>query len=36
VTVEKVLVGGIENVPQLEAPRRKGKIPSTLKYGSIG
>jgi hypothetical protein len=27
VTVEKVLVGGVENVPQLEGPRRKGKIP---------
>jgi len=27
VSVEKVLVGGFENVPQLEGPRRKGKIP---------
>jgi hypothetical protein len=27
VSVEKVLVGGVENVPQLEGPRRKGKIP---------
>jgi len=27
VSVEKVLVGGFENVPQLEAPRRRGKIP---------
>jgi hypothetical protein len=27
VSVEKVLVGGFENVPQLEMPRRKGKIP---------
>jgi len=27
VSVEKVLVGGFENVPQLEVPRRKGKIP---------
>jgi len=27
VSVEKVLVGGFENVPQLDGPRRKGKIP---------
>ncbi len=27
VSVEKVLVGGFENVPQLEGPRPKGKIP---------
>jgi len=27
VSVEKVLVGSFENVPQLEGPRRKGKIP---------
>jgi hypothetical protein len=27
VSVEKVLVGGFENVPQVEGPRRKGKIP---------
>jgi hypothetical protein len=27
VAVEKVLVGGFENVPQLEGPRRNGKIP---------
>ena len=27
VSVEKVLVGDFENVPQLEGPRRKGKIP---------
>jgi hypothetical protein len=27
VSVEKVLVGGFENVPQLETPRRRGKIP---------
>jgi hypothetical protein len=27
VSVEKVLVGGFENVPQLEGPRRKGKVP---------
>jgi hypothetical protein len=27
VSVEKVLVGGFENVPQLEGLRRKGKIP---------
>ena len=27
VSVEKVLVGGFENVPQLKEPRRKGKIP---------
>jgi hypothetical protein len=27
VSVEKVLVGGFENVPQLEGPRRKGKFP---------
>jgi hypothetical protein len=27
VSVEKVLVGGFENVPQIEGPRRKGKIP---------
>ncbi len=27
VTVEKVLVGGFENVPQLEGPHRNGKIP---------
>jgi hypothetical protein len=27
VSVEKVLIGGFENVPQLEGPRQKGKIP---------
>ncbi|MFO7707486.1 MAG: hypothetical protein R6V84_04870 [Desulfobacterales bacterium] len=27
VTVEKVLVGGFENVPQIEGPHRTGKIP---------
>jgi hypothetical protein len=27
VSVEKVLVGGFENVPQFEGSRRKGKIP---------
>jgi hypothetical protein len=27
VSVEMVLVGGFENVPQLKMPRRKGKIP---------
>jgi hypothetical protein len=27
VSVEKVLVGGFENVPQVEEPRRKGRIP---------
>jgi hypothetical protein len=27
VSVEKVLVGSFENVPQLDGPRRKGKIP---------
>jgi hypothetical protein len=27
VSVEKVLVGGFENVPQLEGPRPKGRIP---------
>jgi hypothetical protein len=27
VSVEKVLVGGFENVPQLKMHRRKGKIP---------
>jgi hypothetical protein len=27
VSVEKVLIGGFDNVPQWEGPRRKGKIP---------
>jgi hypothetical protein len=27
VSVEKVLVGGFENVPQLEGPRRRGRVP---------
>jgi hypothetical protein len=27
VSVEKVLIGGFDDVPQFQGPRRKGKIP---------